>query len=280
MITEFALIPILLVYPVSACFGGLGCCQPQQHGCVGNPCGGGGYATPPKGGGYAVPQAGPSLSSYSVPQAGPSSYSVPQAGPSSYNVPQGGPGPSSYLAPPAAPPPPPSYFAPQAAPPPSYAAGPPPSYGGGGPSYSGGPPPSYSGGGPPPSYGGPQAGPGGGGPYNAPQPSYDGAPNAPPQSYSGSGALSASQAQYRDSTLGGAQPSLTPPENPPVPGRFAEAAEQATLPGDLGSISSLSSSTGETIDDATHEVTKQQEASKAQAVPIISKNNKLRHWQY
>ncbi|VDM95020.1 unnamed protein product, partial [Onchocerca ochengi] len=38
---EFVLIPILLAYPVSACFGGLGCCQSQQQACS-NPCGGGG----------------------------------------------------------------------------------------------------------------------------------------------------------------------------------------------------------------------------------------------
>ncbi|VDO49848.1 unnamed protein product, partial [Brugia timori] len=41
MYFEFALIPILLAYPVSACFGGFGgpgCCPPQQQGCTGPIC--------------------------------------------------------------------------------------------------------------------------------------------------------------------------------------------------------------------------------------------------
>uniref|UniRef100_A0A0R3S0R6 Uncharacterized protein n=1 Tax=Elaeophora elaphi TaxID=1147741 RepID=A0A0R3S0R6_9BILA len=222
---EFVLIPILLAYPVSACFGGLGgCCQPSQQGCAGPLCSGapvgrGGYVAPSypggvdyRGGSYASPANSPSLSSYNAFQAAPaiSSYNAPQAAP------------------------PPSYGAPRA------------------PSLQ-----QYAG-----------------------SVTYEGSLKAPPaQSYSGA---SVSQTQYRDSSLGGAQSPLLPPENPPVPGRFAEGVEQATLPDggtiDIGGISSGSSSIAQTIDQ---EVVQQQAStiSPGQAVPIAPKNSKLRHWR-
>uniref|UniRef100_A0A1I8F0L6 Uncharacterized protein n=1 Tax=Wuchereria bancrofti TaxID=6293 RepID=A0A1I8F0L6_WUCBA len=205
-------------------FGGLGgpCCPPQQQGCAGPICtpvptvggGRGGYVAPPpfpggfgglpgsvdyKAGSYVapIPQAAPPIPQafYNAPQAAPP---IPQ---SFYNPPQAAPqiSQSSYSAPQAALPISQSFYnPPQAAPQISQS-----------------------------SYNAPQAAP------SLPSSSFYNAPQAPPQQsqpYSEARGLAASQVQYKDSTLGGASQSLLlPSENPPVPGRFAEGVEQATL---------------------------------------------------
>ncbi|VDM20112.1 unnamed protein product, partial [Wuchereria bancrofti] len=118
--------------------------------------------------------------------------------------------------------------------------------------------------------------------YNAPQAappipqSFYNPPQAAPQISQSSytRGLAASQVQYKDSTLGGASQSLLlPSENPPVPGRFAEGVEQATLlDGGTIDLASASASIGQTeaVQSENAQEVAQQSLSTVQphAVPV------------
>ncbi|EJW79405.1 hypothetical protein WUBG_09686, partial [Wuchereria bancrofti] len=188
-----------------------------------------------------IPQAAPPIPQafYNAPQAAPP---IPQ---SFYNPPQAAPqiSQSSYSAPQAALPISQSFYnPPQAAPQISQS-----------------------------SYNAPQAAP------SLPSSSFYNAPQAPPQQsqpYSEARGLAASQVQYKDSTLGGASQSLLlPSENPPVPGRFAEGVEQATLlDGGTIDLASASASIGQTeaVQSENAQEVAQQSLSTVQphAVPV------------
>ncbi|EFO16289.1 hypothetical protein LOAG_12218 [Loa loa] len=283
---EFVLIPILLAYPALACLGGFGgsavCCQPQQQGCAGPICSPGGFGGPSAaccqpqqpgctgpictpggfggfGGACCQPQqpgcTGPTCAGVQTIGGGRGGYVAPPTFPGGIGGFPSGPDyrPASYVAPPLnAPVPqvPPqsqsSYNAPQAAPPPQS------------------------------SYNAPQAAPAPAQPY-APQLAYGGPLKAP----------SLSQPyKYKDSTLGGTQSLLLPPENPPVPGRFAEGIEQATLPDDdtinFAGISSASSSIDEKVPvgSGTQEVAQTHKSTTQPEAVSIRRQSIKRFWRY
>ncbi|VDK84176.1 unnamed protein product [Litomosoides sigmodontis] len=108
-------------------------------------------------------------------------------------------------------------------------------------------------------------------PFSAPQPfyapasPYDASP--PPSSYG-------ARVQYKDSTLGNAQSPVLPPENAPVPGRFAEAAEHTALRD--GILAPIVDAVGDGNQDAAPQNTAT--VATSQGISDIPKTN-IRHLQ-